>query len=154
MLKGKTLKCHKSFGSLHRACLAKRNNTPVFCFFFFPRLLEGRVIWKGSFSTGPARLQNRVMPGPPCGASTSRAPGFEVARFFTVVSEVSGAMGFPAGLAPVVPWAGFPPQQAKGSGSAPPPAHPGPFVARGAEASLSSGLLLRLVFLIGQACLI
>lgn len=57
MLKGKTLKCHKSSGSLHRAYLARSNNTPVFWFFFFPRLPEGRVIWKGSFSPGPARLQ-------------------------------------------------------------------------------------------------
>lgn len=148
MLKGKTLKCHKSSGSLRRACLAKRNNTPVFCFFFFPRLLEGRVIWKGSFSPGPARLRNRVMLGPPYRASTSRAPGFEVTCFFAAVSEVSGVMGFPAGLAPAAPRAGLPPQQAKGSGSAPPLAHPSPFAAHGAEAGLSRGLLLWVVFLI------
>jgi len=88
-----------------------------------------------------------VKPGPPCGTNTSRALGFEVARFFTAASEVSGTMGFPAGLAPAVPRAGFPLQQAKGSGSAPPLAHPGPFAACGAEVGRGRGLLFQLVLL-------
>lgn len=79
---------------------------------------------------------------------------FEIPCFFAAVSEVSGVMGFPAGLAPAALQAVFSPQQAKGSGSAPWPAHPGPFAARGAEAGPGRGLLLWLVFLICQVCLI
>lgn len=79
MLKGKTLKCYKSFGSLQRAGLAKRDNTPVFC--VFPLLLEGRDAWKGSCSLGPTWLRNQVLSGPPSGASASPAPSFEAAWF-------------------------------------------------------------------------
>lgn len=52
MLKGKTLKCYKSFGSLQRAGLAKRDNAPVFCVLCFP-LVAG----------GPGCLEGLLLPG-------------------------------------------------------------------------------------------
>lgn len=79
MLKGKTLKCRKSFGSLQRAGLAKRDNAPVFC--VFPLLLEGWDAWKGSCSLGPAWLRNQGLSGPPRGAHASPAPSSEAAWF-------------------------------------------------------------------------
>ncbi|XP_050762164.1 sarcalumenin-like [Gymnogyps californianus] len=80
-----------------------------------PAASQGRVIWKGSFSSGPARLQNRVTLGPPCSASTSRAPGFEVTCFFAAVSE-----GFaPEGSGCVCSGTSLPPDRLYGTGTGP-----------------------------------
>lgn len=70
----------------------------MFCFFFFS-LVAG----------GPGYLERFLLPW----ASVVTKPGdagaalrcrhlasFEIAWFFAAVSEVSGVMGFPAGLAP------------------------------------------------------
>lgn len=61
MLKGKTLKCYKSFGSLQKAGLAKRDNAPVFCVFppvaGGPGCLEALLLPGGSVVTKPRAVR-------------------------------------------------------------------------------------------------